>query len=139
MSRRWLVKSEPSAYSYDTLSEDGRAVWDGVVNSLALRHLGAMAAGDEVLVYHSGNEKAIVGVARVARAAYPDPDVDDARRLVVDLVPVRHLPRTVSLSQLKREAAVAEWELVRMPRLSVMPVPDEAWDVIERLAGERHH
>ena len=127
MPKRWLVKTEPSSYAFDDLEDEGRTIWDGVKNNLALIHLRAMKKGDEVVVYHSGRERAAVGVARVARGPYPDPQEDDDRVVVVDLEPLRRLDRPVPLGELKEEAALEDWELITMPRLSVMPVPAPAW------------
>ncbi len=131
----WLLKTEPSTYSYGDLEREGRAVWDGVANAVALKHLRAMAPGDEAFVYHTGDERQIVGVARVLRAAYPDPRLADPRRVVVDLAPVRRLNRPVGLAAIKADPRFAGWELVRVARLSVMPVSRERWDAILGLAG----
>ena len=134
MAGRWLFKSEPSVYSYRQLEHDRRTVWDGVKNALALRHLGAVATGDEVLVYHTGDEKAAVGVARVARGAYPDPKQKDARLVVVDLEPVEALARPVPLGEMRANRKLAGFELLRLPRLSVMPVSAAQWAEILRMA-----
>jgi len=134
MADRWLFKTEPTAYSYAQLERDGRTVWDGVKNALALKHLAAVARGDELLVYHTGSEKAAVGIARVARGPYPDPKNKDRRLLVVDLEPVRALPRPVSLSEMRTNRALAGFDLLRLPRLSVMPVSAAVWAVIMRMA-----
>src|SRR3954467_14964784 len=104
----WLVKTEPGTYGYDDLGRGGRAVWDGVANPVALKNLKSMAVGERVFVYHTGNEKQVVGTAEVARAAYPDPKEKDARLLVVDLTPSGRLPRPVTLAELKSDAAFAE-------------------------------
>jgi predicted RNA-binding protein with PUA-like domain len=133
--KRWLVKSEPTAYSFRQLQDDRRTVWDGVKNPLALKHLAAMRAGDRVLVYHTGSEKAVVGTARVAGAAYPDPRLKDPKRLVVDLAAGTALPRPVSLAEIKEGSRTfAGFDLVRLPRLSVMPVSEAQWAAIEALA-----
>lgn len=124
---RWLVKTEPEEYAYDDLERDGRGVWDGVRNATALQHLRRFAPGDEVLVYHTGRQRQVVGVARVARAPYADPRLEDARYVVVDLEPVRRLTRPVSLAEIKAERSFSGFDLVRISRLSVMPVPDEVW------------
>ena len=129
--RRWLVKTEPSAYAFADLEREGRTAWTGVKNAQAQIHLRAMQAGDEVLVYHTGGEKAVVGVARVARAAYPDPTAAAARLQAVDLEPVRALATAVPLSLLRRDARLAAWELLTNSRLSVMPVPAVAWTAVE--------
>ena len=135
MAGRWLFKTEPSAYSWQQLERDGRTVWDGVKNALALKHLGGVAAGDEVLVYHTGDEKAAVGVARVARGAYPDPKARDARLVVVDLEPAHPLPQPVTLAAMRGNPKLAGFELLRLPRLSVMPVSAAHWTAILRMAG----
>jgi predicted RNA-binding protein with PUA-like domain len=134
MAGRWLFKTEPGAYAWADLEREGRTTWDGVRNALALKHLAAIARGDEVLVYHTGDEKRAVGIARVTRAAYPDPSAGDAKRLVVDLAPVKALPRPVTLAAMRSNPALAGFELLRLPRLSVMPVPAACWAAILAMA-----
>ena len=129
----WLLKTEPSTYSFADLEREGSARWDGVTNPQALANLRAMKAGDRALVYHSG-EKAAVGVAEVTRAAYPDPKAKDARLVVVDLRAVAALPAPVKLDALKAEAAFGRSPLLRQGRLSVVPLTDEQWRVVDRLA-----
>src|SRR5437762_12711611 len=121
MSSYWIVKTEPSTYGFDDLARQKTAVWDGVKNNLALKHLRQMKPGDRVLVYHTGDEKAVVGVAEVASEAYPDPKQKDAKLAVVDLKASERLPRPVPLAEIKRERAFADLGLVRMARLPVMP------------------
>jgi len=135
MAGRWLFKTEPSAYAYANLEEDGRTVWDGVKNALALRHLGAVEKGDEVLFYHTGDERAVVGIAKVTRGAYPDPKAKDPRLLVVDLEPVRRLAAPVPLSAMRANAKLGGFDLLRLPRLSVMPVSAPYWAAILGMAG----
>jgi predicted RNA-binding protein with PUA-like domain len=135
MAQRWLFKTEPSAYSFARLAADRRTVWDGVKNALALRHLAAVEKGDEVLVYHTGDEKAAVGIARVARGAYPDPKQKNARLVVVDLEADRELPRPVPLAEMRANPKLAGFDLLRLPRLSVMPVAAAQWTEILRMAG----
>ena len=118
----WLLKTEPSSFSWSDLVRDGKTVWDGVTNAAALIHLRAMQTGDEALIYHSGDEKAIVGIARIARGGHPDPKLDDPKRAVVDIVPVRGLKAPVTLTQIKAEKGLATMALVRISRLSCMPV-----------------
>src|SRR5262245_52820521 len=118
----WLLKTEPSTYSYGDLERERRAVWDGVSNPVALKNLRAMKAGDRAVVYHTGGERAVVGTASVVRAAYPDPKQGDPRRVVVDLEVGRRLPRAVGLDQLKPLAAFAVSPLLRQGRLSVVPL-----------------
>lgn len=132
---RWLVKTEPDEYSFEDLQRAGRDVWDGVRNHAALKHMRSMKLGDEVLVYHTGKERAIVGLARVVREAYPDPEADDEKWIVVDLEATRPLARPVTLAEIKADPAFAGWELVRISRLSVMPVPDPLWERIMAMAG----
>lgn len=131
---RWLVKTEPSTYAYADLAREGRTVWSGVKNATAQIHLRAMAVGDEVLVYHTGAVKAVVGRARVARAAYPDPGASARKLVCVDLMAVGALTRAVPLAEIKAEPRCATWDLVRQSRLSVMPVSSEVWTWIERVA-----
>ena len=134
MAQRWLFKTEPGAYSWAELERDGRAVWDGVRNALALKHLAGVAKGDEVLVYHTGDEKAVIGVAEVVRGAYPDPKQKDPRLLVVDLRPQRALARPVTLAEMRSNKKLAGFDLLRLPRLSVMPVPAASWAAIMEMA-----
>jgi predicted RNA-binding protein with PUA-like domain len=131
----WLLKSDPDTYGWQDLERDRTTRWDGVANNLALRHLRDVKAGDSCLIYHSGAEKAIVGLATATRDGYPDPR--DAKLTVVDLEVVRRLKQPVTLAQLKADAAFAAFALVRMPRLSVMPVPAPLYARILRLAGEK--
>jgi predicted RNA-binding protein with PUA-like domain len=124
----WLLKTEPGEYSYDDLARDGRAVWDGVRNPVALKHLRSIRTGDECLIYHTGTERSVVGLARAATDAYPDPA--DHRLVVVDVIPLRRLSRPVSLAAIKADPRFRAWELARVPRLSVMPVPEHLWEAI---------
>jgi predicted RNA-binding protein with PUA-like domain len=123
---RWLVKEEPTHYSFADLRRDGGVEWDGVHNALALRHLKGMRRGDEVFYYHSGEERAVVGIARVAGAPYPNP-ADDRGSWSVRLGPGRALAAPIPLSTLKADPTLAAFDLVRIGRLSVMPVSDEQW------------
>jgi predicted RNA-binding protein with PUA-like domain len=134
MARRWLFKTEPSTYGWARLEEDGRTVWDGVKNALALKHLAAASKGDDVLFYHTGDEKAVVGVAQVVRDAYPDPKAKDAKLVVVDIRPVRALGRPVTLAEMRADRRLAGFDLLRLPRLSVMPVSDAHWAAIIDMA-----
>ncbi|HEY7027402.1 MAG TPA: EVE domain-containing protein [Gemmatimonadales bacterium] len=135
MSSSWLLKTEPTTYSYDQLEKEGRTTWDGVRNNLALTHLRAMKAGDRVLIYHTGAEKAVIGLAKVAQAAYPDPKQDDPKLVVVDVVPERRLERPVTLAEVKAEASLKDLALVRMGRLSVMPVTPAQWKRLLEMGG----
>jgi predicted RNA-binding protein with PUA-like domain len=134
VARRWLVKTEPSTYAYADLERAGQTTWDGVTNATALIHLRAMRAGDEVLVYHTGGEKAVVGLARVRRGPYPDPRREDERIVVVDLEPVQRLARPVTLAELRTDAGLQDFDLLRNSRLSVMPVPPAAWRQVQARA-----
>jgi predicted RNA-binding protein with PUA-like domain len=129
-----LLKTEPSAYSFDQLERDRRTTWDGVKNAVALKHLRAITRGDRLLVYHTGDEKAVIGLAEAVSDAYPDPKVKGARAVVIDLEARKRLPRPVTLAELKAIPALATFPLVRLPRLSVMPVSAAEWREIERLA-----
>lgn len=134
MAGHWLLKTEPGTFSWADLVRDGRAVWDGVRNPAALGHLRAMRPGDQALVYHTGGEKAVVGVCRVVSEPYPDPKADDPRLVAVDIEPVRSLGSPVSLARIKADARFAGFALVRLPRLSVMPVTPEQWTAILGMA-----
>ena len=130
------MKEEPDHYSYDQLERDGTTVWAGVKNPLAQKHLRAIRRGDRIFYYHTGKEKAIVAAAKAASDAYPDPADASGRLFVVDVVPGTKLPRPVTLKEIKADAAFASFPLVRMARLSVMPVTDAEWTRITRMAGK---
>jgi len=134
MPNRWLFKTEPGTYSYDQLERERRTVWDGVKNALALKHLSGVAEGDEVLFYHTGGEKAVVGIARVVRGAYPDPKQKDRRLLVVEIEPEGRLSRPVTLAAMRANRKLAGFDLLRLPRLSVMSVTASQWAEIVRMA-----
>lgn len=131
----YLFKEEPSSYSFDDLVRDGRTSWSGVRNPLAQKHLHAVKKGDRILFYHTGSQKAVVGIAKAAGDAYPDPEDRSGKLYAVDVVPVKTLKAAVPLSAVKADKAFASFPLVRMPRLSVMPVSDEQWDGILAMAG----
>lgn len=131
----WILKTEPSEYSFADLRRDRRTRWSGIANAQALIHLRAMAKGDDVLIYHSGGEKALVGRATVVKAAYPDPEQDDARRVVVDIAAGALLANPVTLAAIKADRAFAELGLVRQSRLSVVPVPPALWARLESMMG----
>ena len=130
----WLVKEEPTHYGFDELVKDRKAVWSGVRNALAQRHLRGIKKGDRVFYYHTGDEKAVVGIAKAVSDPYPDPEDSSGKYVAVDLVPVSRLPRPVTLAEIKADAAFKNFELVRIARLSVMPVTDAQWARIERMA-----
>ncbi|HET7226318.1 MAG TPA: EVE domain-containing protein [Candidatus Eisenbacteria bacterium] len=132
---QFLVKTEPSSYSFDDLKRDKRTVWDGVSNPVALKHLAAIRKGDTVVVYHTGDEKQAVGLATAASDAYPDPKLGDPRRMVVDLAVGKALPKPVTLAQVKADAVLKANDLARLPRLSVIPFTDAQFQRLMRLAG----
>ena len=130
----WLFKEEPTHYSYDDLVRDGKTSWTGVRNPLAQKHLRSVQKGDRIFFYHTGDQKSVIGVARALGAAYPDP-ADKAGKLVaVDVGPVKKLPKPVTLASIKADKSFATFPLVRMARLSVMPVSDDEWERIEKMA-----
>ena len=130
----WLVKEEPTHYSFDDLVRDGRTPWTGVKNPLAQKHLRSIAKGDRIFFYHTGDEKAVVGIARAAGNAYPDPADKAGKLYAVDVEPVKKLNQPVTLAAVKADKAFASFALVRMPRLSVMPVSEAEWKRIEAMA-----
>lgn len=136
MASCWLLKSEPGEYSFEDLEREGRVRWDGVSNALALKHMRQVRPGDKAFFYHTGKVKAIVGVARIESEPYPDPENDDARVVVFDIGPEKRLAQPVTLAEIKAERVFADWELVRMPRLSVMPVPEPLWTRILEISKD---
>jgi predicted RNA-binding protein with PUA-like domain len=129
----WLFKEEPEHYSLADLERDGRTVWDGVANNLALRNLRKVKPGDRVLFYHTGKEKAVVGEMRVVTAPRPDAS-GDAKQVVLDVELVRRWPRPVFLAQIKDDSQLTDWDLVRLPRLSVVPMTKTQWNRVRELA-----
>ena len=123
----WLFKTEPSNYSFQDLESDEETMWDGVTNTLALKYLRSIEEGDDVLIYHTGDEKAIVGVAEVTRGFYIDPEAGDPKLAVCDVHFVRHLEKPITLTQIKEVPELTDWALVRNARLSVVPVSDDVW------------
>ena len=134
MATRWLFKTEPSVYSYQQLEKDKKTMWDGVANNLALKNLKDIKKGDEILIYHTGDEKTAVGVARALSVAYPDPSKKDPKLLVVDIEAVKPLPKPVTLAEVKANKKLANFDLVRLSRLSIMKVSDEQWEILEGMA-----
>jgi predicted RNA-binding protein with PUA-like domain len=138
---QWLFKEEPSNYSYDDLVKDGRTSWTGVRNPLAQKNLRAVKKGDSIFFYHTGNEKAVVGIAMAAGEAYPDPKDEDGKLYAVDVEPVKKLKNPVTLAAIKADKAFATFILTRMPRLSVMPVSDAEWkrivEMSEKATGDQ--
>jgi predicted RNA-binding protein with PUA-like domain len=131
---QWLVKEEPDHYGYGQLELERKTVWAGVKNPLAQKHLRAIRRGDRIFYYHTGKEKAIVAIARAVSDAYQDPKDASGRLFVVDIAPETMLPRPVTLAAIKADAAFASFPLVRLSRLSVMPVTDAEWKRIESLS-----
>jgi predicted RNA-binding protein with PUA-like domain len=134
LASKWLLKSDPETYSFSDLARDGKTVWDGVSNNLALKHLRNMHAGDQALIYHTGEERAVVGLAEILSDPYPDPKQKDPRLVVVDIAAQEKLPRPVSLDEIKKRPELKDFDLVRLPRLSVMPVSESQWNALLGLA-----
>jgi predicted RNA-binding protein with PUA-like domain len=130
----WLFKEEPTHYSFDDFVKDRKTTWSGVKNPLAQKHLHAVKKGDRIFYYHTGDEKAVVRTAKALGDAYADPDDESGKLAVVDIAPVKKLPRAVTLAAIKADAAFKEFPLVRISRLSVMPVTDAEWDRIEKMS-----
>ena len=135
MATRWLFKTEPSVYSFEQLQKDKRTVWDGVANNLALKNLKDIKKGDLILIYHTGDEREAVGVARALGGAYPDPTKKDPKLLVVDIEPVKPLSKPVTLAEVKAHKKLVNFDLVRNSRLSIMKVNDEQWEIMEGIAN----
>ena len=134
---RWLLKTEPDCYSWSDLVRDKKTPWDGVTNALALKHIRSMKKGDEAVIYHTGDERAAVGVAQITSDPYPDPKADDEKLVVVDVKPRRKLDTAITLSDFKADPAFAGWDLLRIGRLSVVPVPDGMWDRLMELSESK--
>ncbi len=137
MANYWILKTEPSTYSFSQLEKDRRTMWDGVTNPLAVKHIRSMKPGDEVMIYHTGDEKQIVGTAMVVSEPYVDPKGKDARLVVVDLAAGKRVPAPVSLAAIKADPAFAELGLVRMGRLSVVPASPAQWKRLLDMGGVR--
>ena len=134
--RYWLIKSEPEAYSFDRLVEDGRTLWDGVRNYRARNNLQAMRVGDEAFFYHSVSEKQIVGIVRISKAGLEDPKDDTGTWAAVEIEPVRKFATPVTLAAIKAEPTLEEIELLRQSRLSVAEIRPEEWKIVRRMAGD---
>ncbi len=132
----WILKTDADTYPFDQLERERNTVWDGVTNSLALKHIGAMVPGDQALIYHSNVGKELVGLARITSAPYPDPRRTDPKLLVVEVEVDRRLPKPVTLAAVKSDPRFADLGLVRMSRLSVIPVPPNQWKMLLAMAGE---
>lgn len=131
----WLLRTEPSTYSWDDLVREKKATWDGVSNATALIHIRAMSKGDLALLYHTGDERAVIGIVEITSKPYPDPKEDNQKLVVIDIKPKRKLAKPVTLQQVKSDKAFAGWDLLRISRLSVMPAPPAMWKRIETLAA----
>jgi predicted RNA-binding protein with PUA-like domain len=132
---RWILKTDSDVYPFEQLEREHRAVWDGVSNPVALRHIRSMVTGDPLMIYHSGATKEIVGLARVVSAPYPDPKQPEGKLTVVEIEAGRRFPKTVTLKTIKADPAFAALALVRQPRLSVIPVPEPQWNRLLTLGG----
>ena len=131
----WLLKTEPTVYAYTDLVKDKKTTWDGVANAAALIHIRKMVKGDLAFIYHTGSEKSVAGIAEVTKAAYADPQQDDPKLAVVDLKPKQPLKRPITLAAIKADKAFEGWDLIRIGRLSAMPVPKAMWDRILKLSA----
>ena len=137
LTNYWLVKQEPSgprAYNFETMKKDKKTVWDGVHNNLALKHMNNMKKGDLAFFYHTGDERQAVGIIEITSKAYPNPDEDNERFVVVDVKYKKPLKRPVTLDEMKKEKKFKNWELLKISRLSVLPVPKEIWDKIIKMS-----
>ena len=137
MANYWLAKQEPDGprgYNFEQLKIDKKTVWDGVHNNLALKHMKEMKKGDLVLFYHTGDERQAVGIMEITKNPYPNPEEDNPRFIVVDVKYKEHLSNPVTLEQMKKESDFKEWELLRISRLSVMPVPGKIWNKILKMS-----
>lgn len=130
----WLLKTEPDAYSYDDLERNGQTMWDGVTQNQALQNLRKIEAGDLALIYHTGDERAIVGIADVVRGSYVNPEEENPKLAVCDVRAKSRLEKPVTLAQIKAHPPLQNWDLVRLARLSVVPVSDEQWKIVRALA-----
>jgi predicted RNA-binding protein with PUA-like domain len=131
----WLLKTDPGDYTYYDLERERRAVWDNVTNNLALQNLRKVEKGDRLLIYHTGDEKAITGLAEAVSDPYPDPKGNDEKVVVIDVKPKRRAKRMLTLSEIKQTPGLSSFQLVRLPRLSVVPVTDEEWKILSEMSG----
>jgi predicted RNA-binding protein with PUA-like domain len=130
----WLLKTEPDCYNWDDLVRDKKTTWDGVANALALKYIRTMKKGDQAIIYHTGGQRDAIGIAEITSNPFPDPKEDDEKLAVVDLKPKKKLPRPVNLDEFKADKTFTGWDLLRIGRLSVVPVPEKMWKRIEELA-----
>jgi predicted RNA-binding protein with PUA-like domain len=135
MADYWLLKSDPDEYGFDDLVRDKQAIWDGVTNNLALQNLRKIKKGDLLLIYHTGDEKALVGLAVAASNPYPDPQADNEKLAVLEIKAKKRARRPVTLAEIKTREEFADFALVKLPRLSVMPVPEQEYKRLMELAG----
>jgi predicted RNA-binding protein with PUA-like domain len=133
----WLFKEEPTHYSFADLERDGSAWWEGVTNSLARKHLRKVKKGDHIFFYHTGKEKAVVGEMQALADARSDAGDEDPKAVAVEVKAVRRLPKPVPLARIKKDRSLADWELVRLSRLSVMPVSTQQWQRVQELSREK--
>jgi predicted RNA-binding protein with PUA-like domain len=133
----WLFKEEPTHYSYDDLARDGKTSWTGVRNPVAQKHLRTVKKGDRIFFYHTGDEKAVVGISRAAGNAYPEPADSTGKLFAVDVEPVKKLKAPVTLAAIKADKRFASFVLTRVPRLSVMPVSPDEWDAIVEMSQSK--
>ena len=131
----WLLKTEPEEYSYSDLEREGTTVWNGVKNALALKHLRTMSSGDLAFIYHTGKERQIIGLAEVVSQPYPDPALNDAKRVVVDVRVIERIPQPLTLKKIKQSDISRDFDLLRLPRLSVLPVPESYWNLMLELTN----
>jgi predicted RNA-binding protein with PUA-like domain len=134
MPNRWLFKTQPEVYSYDDLERDQRVMWSGMRNSITLKNLREVRLGDQILIYHEGDENAVVGTAEAVTDAYPDPIEDDASVVVVEIKPKRKFAEPVLLAEIRASRALGDFDPARLPLLSVMPVSNMEWQVIQELS-----
>ena len=134
--RIWLLKTEPTVYSFDDLERDGETMWDEVTSNPALKNIRAIETGDLAIIYHTGDEKSAIGIADVSRGYYINPEAGDSKLAVCDVKAKKRLQKPVTLAQIKAHPALQDWELVRQARLSVVPVSQKQWQILQALAGE---
>ena len=131
---KWLLKTEPDCYTWEDLVRDKKTTWDGISNALALKHLRTMQKGDEALIYHTGDVRSAIGIAKITSKPYANPNEEDERLAVVDLKPLKKLGNPVNISDIKADKTFTGWDFLRISRLSVVPVPDAMWKRIEELS-----
>jgi predicted RNA-binding protein with PUA-like domain len=129
----WLLKTEPSVYSFADLERDGETMWDGVTNNLALKNIRLIEKGDVALIYHTGDEKQIAGIAQVTRGFYVNPEFEDDKLAVCDVRADKKLEKPISLTQIKATPQLSDWDLVKNSRLSVVPVSEAQWEIVQTL------